>query len=169
MWTLTFDRVPRDAIWWALRELGVEEHVVSVIQTMYSKASTGVKLGAGEGKEFEVKVGVHQGSVLSPLLLLLLLLGGTRRHAVRLGTARERQHRHRVLEQDHHGGRRHPEFGNSPGLTDWTTLQPVFHGLRLAATLRTHRVHSVVDYLVVGRELSTMPTPQLCKKDGLLP
>ena len=32
-----FDRVPRDVIWWALRELGVEEHVVLVIQTMYSK------------------------------------------------------------------------------------------------------------------------------------
>ena len=32
-----FDRFPRDVIWWALRELGVEEHVVSVIQTMYLK------------------------------------------------------------------------------------------------------------------------------------
>ena len=68
-----FDRVPRDIIWWALRELGVEEHVVSVIQTMYSKASTVVKLGAGESREFELRVGVHQGSVLSPLLFMLCL------------------------------------------------------------------------------------------------
>ena len=49
-----FDRVPRDVIWWALRELEVEEHVVSVIQTMYSKASTVVKLTVGESRKFEV-------------------------------------------------------------------------------------------------------------------
>ena len=74
-----FDRVPRDVIWWALRELGVEEHVVSVIQTMYSKASTVVKLGAGESREFEVRVGVHQGSVLSPLLFIAVLEAISRR------------------------------------------------------------------------------------------
>ena len=74
-----FDRVPRDVIWWALRELGVEEHVVSVIQTMYSKASTVVKLGAGERRKFEVRVGVHQGSVLSPLLFIAVLEAISRR------------------------------------------------------------------------------------------
>ena len=74
-----FDRVPRDVIWWALRELGVEEHIVSVIQTMYSKARTAVKLGSGESKEFEVKVGVHQGSVLSPLLFIVVLEAISRR------------------------------------------------------------------------------------------
>ena len=72
-------RVPRDVIRWALRELGVEEHVVSVIQTMYSKASTVVKLGAGERREFEVRVGVHQGSVLSPLLFIAVLEAISRR------------------------------------------------------------------------------------------
>ena len=35
---------------------------------MYDGASTSVKLGGGESVEFAVKVGVHQGSVLSPLL-----------------------------------------------------------------------------------------------------
>ena len=74
-----FDRVPRDVIWWALRELGVEEHIVSVIQTMYSKAGTAVKLGSGESKEFEVRVGVHQGSVLSPLLFIAVLEAISRR------------------------------------------------------------------------------------------
>ena len=74
-----FDRVPRDVIWWALRELGVEEHVVSVIQVMYARASTAVKVGAGESGEFEVKVGVHQGSVLSPLLFIAVLEALSRR------------------------------------------------------------------------------------------
>ena len=54
-------------------ELGVEEHFVSLIQTMYSTASTVVKLGAGESREFEVRLGVHQGSVLSPLLFIAVL------------------------------------------------------------------------------------------------
>ena len=45
-----FDRVHRDVILWALRELGIEGHVVSVIQTMYSKACPVVQLGAGESR-----------------------------------------------------------------------------------------------------------------------
>ena len=32
-----------------------------------------VRVGEGYSKEFEVKVGVHQGSVLSPLLFIFVL------------------------------------------------------------------------------------------------
>src|SRR5260221_12482878 len=35
--------------------------------------STAIKLKDGESKEFEVKVGVHHGSVLSPLLFIIVL------------------------------------------------------------------------------------------------
>ena len=52
---------------------------------MYSKASTVVKLGAGESKEFEVKVGVHQGSVLSPLLFIAVLFEAISRRFDRQG------------------------------------------------------------------------------------
>ena len=34
---------------------------------------------------------------------------------------------------------------------------------RIVALLWAHRIHSIIDDLVVGRELSTMPTPQLCQ------
>ena len=64
-----FDRVPRDVLWWALRQSGVDEWIVRVIQSMYEGALTSVKLGVSESAEFAVKVGVHQGSVLSPMLL----------------------------------------------------------------------------------------------------
>ena len=68
-----FDRVPRKVIWWALRKLGVEEWIVRLVQGMYANARSRVRVGMGFSKEFEVKVGVHQGSVLSPLLFIIVL------------------------------------------------------------------------------------------------
>ena len=67
------DRVPRKVIWWALRKLGVEEWIVRLVQGMYANARSRVRVGEGFSKEFEVKVGVHQGSVLSPLLFIIVL------------------------------------------------------------------------------------------------
>ena len=40
---------------------------------MYSSARSCARLGEGYSEEFEVKVGVHQGSVLSPLLFIIVL------------------------------------------------------------------------------------------------
>src|SRR5580698_5591187 len=68
-----FDRVPREVLWWALRQLGVEEWMVDIIKALYNGAKTSVRNKQGESKEFEVKVGVHQGSVLSPLLFCIVL------------------------------------------------------------------------------------------------
>ena len=68
-----FDRVPREVIWWALRYLGVDEWIVSVIKAMYEDASTKVRMNGRESRAFNVKVGVHQGSVLSPLLFTIVL------------------------------------------------------------------------------------------------
>ena len=68
-----FDGVPRKVIWWALRKLGVDEWIVCLVQGMYSNARSRVRVGEGYSEEFEVKVGVHQGSVLSPLLFIIVL------------------------------------------------------------------------------------------------
>ena len=68
-----FDRVSRKVIWWALRKLGVEEWIVRLVQGMYANARSRVRVGEGYSEEFEVKVGVHQGSVLSPLLFIIVL------------------------------------------------------------------------------------------------
>jgi hypothetical protein len=69
----TFDRVLRKVLWWALREVDLEERLVRVIQSMYLGATMAVKLKEGESKEFEVKVGVHQGLVPCPLLFIIVL------------------------------------------------------------------------------------------------
>ena len=58
-----FDRVPQKVIWWALRKLGVAEWIVRLVQGMYTNAGSHVRVGEGYSEEFEVKVGVHQGSV----------------------------------------------------------------------------------------------------------
>ena len=68
-----FDRVPRKVLWWALRSLRVKEWAVSVIQGMYSNAQSRVQISGQYSEESGVGVGVHQGSVLSPLLFILVL------------------------------------------------------------------------------------------------
>ena len=68
-----FDRVPRKVISWALRKLGVEEWIVRLVQGMYANVWSRVRVGEGYSEEFEVKVGVHQGSVRSPLLFIIVL------------------------------------------------------------------------------------------------
>ena len=44
-----------------------------LVQGMYANAQSHVRVGEGYSEEFEVKVGVHQGSVLSPLLFIIVL------------------------------------------------------------------------------------------------
>ena len=59
-----FNRVPRKVLCWALKSLGIEEWAVRVIQGMYSKARSRVQVNGQYREEFNVGVGVHQGSVL---------------------------------------------------------------------------------------------------------
>ena len=68
-----FDRVPRKVLWWAMRKVGVEEWIVRLVQAMYNNARSRVRVGSEYSEEFEVGVGVHQGSVLSPLLFIIVL------------------------------------------------------------------------------------------------
>ena len=68
-----FDPVPRKVIWWALRKLGVEEWIARLVHGVYANARSHVRVGEEYSEEFEVKVGVHQGSVLSPLLFIIVL------------------------------------------------------------------------------------------------
>ena len=67
-----FDRVPRDVIWWAMRKLGIDKWLVR-LQSMYKDVRSRVREGDGYSEEFGVGVGVHQGSVLSPLLFIIVL------------------------------------------------------------------------------------------------
>ena len=56
-----------------MRKSGVEEWLVQAVMAMYERARTVVRTKDGISEEFEVKVGVHQGSVLSPLLFVVVM------------------------------------------------------------------------------------------------
>ena len=68
-----FDRVPRKVLWWAMRKLGVEEWIIRLVQALYNGANCRVRVNHKLGQPFDVKVGLHQGSVLSPLLFIIVL------------------------------------------------------------------------------------------------
>ena len=56
-----------------MRKLGVEEWLVSAVMSMYTGAKTVVRTVYGSSSSFEVKVGMHQGSALSPLLFVIVM------------------------------------------------------------------------------------------------
>ena len=56
-----------------MRKLGIDEWLVRLVQSMYKDVRSRVRVGDGYSEEFGVGVGVHQGSVLSPLLFNIVL------------------------------------------------------------------------------------------------
>ena len=70
-----YDRVPREEIWRTMRERLVPEKYVKLVQDMYTGCRTMVRTVAGESSKFNVEVGLHQGSALSPYLTHFKYLG----------------------------------------------------------------------------------------------
>ena len=68
-----YDRVPREELWRSLRLRGVPEYLIECIKDMYQECNTSVVCAAGESESFQVKVGLHQGSALSPFLFVTLM------------------------------------------------------------------------------------------------
>ena len=68
-----YDRVPRDLVYWCLRGRVVPEKLVRLVEATYHGASTVVRTTHGRTDEFPIKVGLHQGSGLSPFLFIVVL------------------------------------------------------------------------------------------------
>ena len=68
-----FDTVPREMV--MLRWMGVPEAEVRMVEGMYEKTTARVVVGEETSEEFdfEEKIGLGQGSVLSPLLFIAVL------------------------------------------------------------------------------------------------
>ncbi|KAK3865435.1 hypothetical protein Pcinc_028963 [Petrolisthes cinctipes] len=56
-----------------MRSKGVKEKYVRMVQDMYREAKTRVRSAVGTTEPFPVRVGLHQGSALSPYLFNLLV------------------------------------------------------------------------------------------------
>ena len=63
----------REVIWEVLEKKSVSGRYIEVIKDMYKDARTSVKVVNGISESFEVRIGVHQGSALSPYLFILVL------------------------------------------------------------------------------------------------
>ena len=71
-----FDRVPRKVLEWAMRKTGIPEAIVRAVMSLYEGVKTRVRVELELSEEFEVKVGVYQGSqgsLLSPLVLAIVV------------------------------------------------------------------------------------------------
>ena len=68
-----YDKVPKNLVWEVLERRAVNGRYISAIKEMYREARTRVRTESGQSDSFEVGVGVHQGSALSPYLFILVL------------------------------------------------------------------------------------------------
>ncbi|KAK3567883.1 hypothetical protein QTP86_027321, partial [Hemibagrus guttatus] len=68
-----YDRVSREELWYCMRKSGVAEKYVRVVQDMYERSRTVVRCAVGQTEEFNVEVGLHQGSALSPFLFAIVM------------------------------------------------------------------------------------------------
>ena len=56
-----------------MRKSGLAEKYVRIVQDMYDDSITAVRCAVGVTEGFEVKVGLHQGSALSPCLFAMVM------------------------------------------------------------------------------------------------
>ena len=87
---------PREGLWsctkggcqWALRMAGIEELLVHAVMALFAGAKTHLQTACGNIESFDGKVGVHQGSVLSRLLFIIVMMSFLRRlGGISMGTA----------------------------------------------------------------------------------
>ena len=65
---MAFDSVSRKVLEWAMRKKGMPDVLVRSVMSLYEGAKTRVRVDSELSEEFEVNVGMHQVSVLSPFL-----------------------------------------------------------------------------------------------------
>jgi Reverse transcriptase (RNA-dependent DNA polymerase) len=68
-----YDKIPRNIMWWALKRKLVPTKYVTLIKDMYTNVVTCVRACDGESDTFSIKIGLHQGSALSPYIFTLVM------------------------------------------------------------------------------------------------
>ena len=65
--------VPQEDLWYCMRKSEIMEKYVRLVQDMYEKSKTVARCAVGATESFKFKVGLHQGSVLSPFLFAVIM------------------------------------------------------------------------------------------------
>ena len=68
-----YDRVPREELWYCMRKSGIVEKYLQLVQDMYEGRETVVRCAVKTTESFKVKVGLHQGSALTPFLFAVIM------------------------------------------------------------------------------------------------
>jgi Reverse transcriptase (RNA-dependent DNA polymerase) len=68
-----YDKILKNIMWWALKRKLVPTKYVILIKDMYTNAVTCVRACYGESDTFSIKIGLHQGSALSPYIFTLVM------------------------------------------------------------------------------------------------
>ena len=66
-----FDCVDHNKLWEILNEMGIPDHLTSILKTLYVGQEATVRYGHGTTDWFQIGKGVYQGCILSPCLFNL--------------------------------------------------------------------------------------------------
>jgi hypothetical protein len=68
-----YGKIPRNVMWWALDKHKVPMKYGGLIKDMYNNVVTRVRTSDGDTDDFLIRIGLHQGSALSPYLFALVM------------------------------------------------------------------------------------------------
>ena len=68
IYVFPFDCVDHEKLWLALREIGIPEHLINIMCSLYNRQEATVRTEKGNTEWFNIGKGVRQGCILSPYL-----------------------------------------------------------------------------------------------------
>ena len=68
-----YDKIPRNVMWWSLDKHKIPSKYVNLVKDMYNNVVTSVRTTMVTQINFPIKIGLHQGSALSPYLFALVI------------------------------------------------------------------------------------------------
>ena len=63
-----FDCVDHNKLWKILEEMGITDHLTCLLRNLYAVQEATVRTGHGTTDWFQIRIGVHQGCILSSCL-----------------------------------------------------------------------------------------------------